>query len=214
MRSRIIIFYLLIMPSVWGQKIDPKWTLNVELGLPTSIANQPFDDIMQGLVSSSLYGQYSFPFHLNIGLGVKYTLMQINEFRVQTPVRGQMQTGAAFLKIGWDKFHNDRLATDVSVKIGYAQTYFNTDLNKGLGVNPVQFDRILIEPTAALILSADERNSYRWSLGYCINGFGFSPRHLGLQDDGGYNTDNFNKLTQYLVIGFGYTFYFGVKAQD
>lgn len=203
-----------MMPFVWGQKIDPKWTMNIELGLPTSIANQPFDDIMQGLVSTSLYGQYSFPFHLNIGVGAKYTLMQINEFRVQSPVKGQMHTGAAFIKVGWDKFHNERFATDFSVKVGYAQTYFNTDLNKNLGVNPVQFNKILIEPTAAIILSADERNSYRWSLGYCINGFGFSPRNLGFQDDGGYDPNNFKMLTQYLVVGFGYTFYFGVKAQD
>ncbi len=214
MKTIFLILVCSISMMAGAQKIEPKWTFNVELGLPTSIANKPFDDIMQGLACTSLYGQYSFPFHLNIGLGVRYSLLTINEFKVQSPVRGQMHSGSAFLKIGWDKFHNDRLATDFSVKVGYAQTYFNTDLNRKLGVNPVQFNKILVEPTVALILSADERNSYRWCLGYCINGFGFRPQNLGFQDNSGYDPKGFNKLTQYLVVGFGYTFYFGVKPQE
>lgn len=213
---KTILFSILLILSgpIFGQKIDPKWTLNVELGLPTSTANEPFDDIMQGLINSSLYTQYSAPFHMHVGLGVRYSLLTINEFKVETPVRGNMQTGCVFLKIGWDKFHNDRLATDFGVKIGYAQSYFSTDKNKALGVNPIQFNKILIEPTAALILSADERNSYRWCISYCINGFGFSPQTIGLADNSGYDPSNFKKLTQYLVVGFGYTFYFGVKPTE
>lgn len=209
-----ILFFSIISINVHAQKIEPKFTFNVELGLPTSIANKPFDNIMQGLICSSLYGQYSFPFHLNVGVGVRYSLLTINEFSVPSPVKGQMHSGAAFLKLGWDKFHNDRLATDVSVKVGYAQTYFNTDLNKENGVNPTKFEHLLIEPTVALILLANERNSYRWSLGYCINGFGFQPMHLGLPSNEGYDPEQFNKLTQYLVIGFGYTYYFGVKSSS
>ena len=207
-----IILFLFVVQIANAQKIEPKFTFNVELGLPSSIRNKPFDDIMQGLICSSVYGQYSFPFHLNVGLGVRYSLLTINEFRVPSPVRGNMQSGSAFLKIGWDKFHNDRLATDFSVKIGYAQTYFSTDLNKTLGINPVEFDHILVEPTAALILSANERNSYRWCIAYCINGFGFQPKTLGLGSNEGYDNSEFSKLTQYLVVGFGYTYYFGVKT--
>ena len=209
----VIITSVLLAGYTSAQKIDPKFTFNVELGLPASIANEPFDDIMQGLVCSSIYGQYSFPFHMHVGVGVRYSLMTINEFSVPSPVRGQMHSGATFLKIGWDKFHNDRFATDIAVKVGYAQTYFNTDLNKANGVNPVQFNRVLIEPTVGLILSADERNSYRWSLGYCINGFGFQPQTLGLPSSEGYEQSEFNKLTQYLVVGFGYTYYFRAKQE-
>ncbi len=207
----ILISFCFLGSYASAQKIDPRFTFNVELGLPASIANEPFDDIMQGLICSSIYGQYSFPFHMHIGLGVRYSLLTINEFSVPSPVRGQMHSGSTFLKIGWDKFHNDRFATDVALKVGYAQTYFNTDLNKANGVNPVQFDHLLLEPTVGFILSADERNSYRWSLGYCINGFGFQPGTLGLPSNEGYDVSEFNKLTQYLVVGFGYTYYFRPK---
>lgn len=214
MKTIFTLIFCLGTGLISAQKIEPKWTFNVELGLPTSVANQPFDDIMQGLVNASVYQQYSAPFHLNVGLGFRYTLMTINEFKVQTPVRGNMQTGCIFLKVGWDKYLNDRLALDFSVKFGYGRSYFSTDLNENKGVNPVLFEKVLIEPTAAMILSADERNSYRWCLGYAINGFGFSPQVIGMDDNSGYDPSNFERLTQYLVIGFGYTFYFGVKPQE
>lgn len=214
MKTIFTLLFSGLLSVATAQKMEPKFTFNVELGLPTSIANKPFDAIMQGLVNASVYQQYSTPFHLNVGLGVRYTLMTINEFRVPVPVSGNMQTGCGFIKVGWDKFFNDRLAVDFSVKVGYARTYFTTDLNEDKGINPVIFDKILVEPTAALILAADERNSYRWCLGYAINGFGFRPQDIGMDDDAGYDPSNFNKLTQYLVIGFGYTFYFGVKAQE
>ena len=214
MRLKFIILLCLI-PGIDGiaQKITPKYTFNVELGLPVALANEPFQDIMQGLACASLYGQYSFPFHLNIGAGVNYSLFTINEFSVQSPVpvNGQLHTGAAFLKIGWDKFHNDRLATDIGVKVGYSMNFANTDLHEAEGVNPLQIDAILVEPTFGLILAADEKNSYRWNIGYCIQGYGFQPSTIGLESNSDYDITKFNKLTQYLVVGFGYTYYFRDK---
>ena len=194
-----------------AQKITPKYTFNVEIGLPVALANEPFKDIMQGLACASIYGQYSFPFHLNIGLGARYSLLTINEFSVAQEVSGEIHTGAAFLKIGWDKFHNDRLATDFGVKIGYSMNFANTSLHEEAGINPLQINSVIVEPTFGLILAADEKNSYRWNIGYCIQGYGFKPATIGLASDSGYDPTTFNKLTQYLVVGFGYTYYFRDK---
>lgn len=194
-----------------SQKIIPKYTFNVEIGLPLAVANEPFQDIMQGLACASIYGQYSFPFHLNIGAGVRYSLFTINEFSVPSPVNGEIHTGAAFLKIGWDKFHNDKLATDFGVKVGYSINYATTDLHEAAGTNPLQIEAVLIEPTFGLILAADEKNSYRWNIGYCVQGYGFKPSTIGLSSNSAYDPTSFNKLTQYFVIGFGYTYYFRDK---
>ena len=196
-----------------AQKVEPKYTFNVELGLPVAVSNEPFQDIMQGLVCASVYGQYTLPFHLNFGLGVRYSLFTVNEFSLpaSSPVSGQIQTGAGFVKIGWDKFHNNRFATDFGVKIGYSMNFVTTDANEALEIGPVQMDAVLIEPTLGLILTADEQNSYRLNIGYCIQGYGFSPYRIGLQSNVGYETAEFNKLTQYLVVGFGYTYYFRDK---
>lgn len=191
-----------------AQKINPKYTFNVEIGLPVAMGNESFKDIMQGLACANIYGQYSLPFHLNFGAGIRYSLFTINEFSINEENFGEIHTGAAFLKVGWDKFHTDRFATDFGVKFGYSMNFANTDLNKVAGVNPRIINSTIIEPTLGLILAADERNSYRWNIGWCIQGYGFSPNTIGLPTNGLYDPTKFNKLTNFLVVGFGYTHYF------
>jgi hypothetical protein len=196
-----------------AQKIDPKFTFNVELGLPIASANFPFKTIMQGLVSTNVYGQYSFPFHLNVGLGIKYSYFTVNEFSITNPIHGGMHSGGAFVKVGYDKFYNDRFAMDYGVKIGYMENFFLTDANKALG-STVSRSSSLIEPTIGVILTADERNSYRLNLGYVIQGFSFQPTLIGLDSNSNYEESKLGKITQYFYVGFGYTFYFGIKGGE
>ena len=51
------------------QSIDPDDSFTIELGLPNSFSNQPFKEIMQGLVCVSPYYQYAFKNGLAIGAG-------------------------------------------------------------------------------------------------------------------------------------------------
>jgi hypothetical protein len=194
-----------------AQGITPKFTYNIELCLPVAMSNQPFDDYMQGLVGVSTYGQYSFPFHLHAGLGARYSYFTINQFSVPTPVSGGVHSGSLFAKVGWDKFHNDRFATDFGLKLGYSQTYFDTDLNKQNGNNPLQVNSPYAEFTTAFVLMANENTSYRWIIGYGYQGFGFSPQDIGIASNGGYDPANFDRVTSFLVVGFGYTYYFGAS---
>lgn len=191
-----------------AQGIEPKLSYNVELTLPVAMGNKPFNDIMQGIVSISTYGQYSFPFHFHVGAGIKYSYLTINEFSVPSPRYGGVHTGAAFVKVGYDKFHSERFATDYGVKVGYSQNYFYSYLDKSKETTTVQINAPVLEGTIAFILTADERNSYRWVIGYGVQGYGFRPQNIGLQSNEGYDVANFNKLTNYLIVGFGYTYYF------
>lgn len=208
----IIVFSFLVFGSK-AQEIIPKFTFNVDIGLPVTLKNKPFTSYMQGLVCTNIYGQYSFPFHMNIGLGIRYSLFNINEFSVPEANDGSIHTGAAFLKIGWDKYLTERFAMDVGVRGGYSLNYANTDLNKSLGENPRKMDAILIEPTLGFILSADEQNSYRLHIGYGIQTYPVTPQTLGFPSDSGFDPNEYGKTTQYLVFGFGYTYYFKNKAQ-
>lgn len=208
----ILLAFCFVTVLAFGQKVEPKYTFNVELTLPGAVVNEPFSDIMQGLACGAVYGQYSFPFHLNIGAGIKYSLFTINEFHVPSPVYGNMQSGTGFMKIGWDKFHNDRFATDVGLKVGYTENFFATDVNKQNEVNPWRVNSTNVEGTLGLILTADEKTSYRLVLGYGAYGFGFKPEMIGLASNEGYDSASFNKVTQYFIVGFGYTYYFGQKS--
>lgn len=191
-----------------SQVIEPKHTFNVELGLPNGFVNKPFKDIMQGLVNVAPYYQYAFKNHLTIGAGIRYSYFAINEFKVPQPVYGGMHSGGIFIKAGWEKFHTDRFATDLGVKIGYTQSYFDTDLNDSIGNNPYQVNSIYVEPSVGLILTADEFTSYRLFAAYAFQGFGYSPEMIGLETFGGYDPNDFDKTTSFLIIGFGFTYYF------
>lgn len=203
----------LFVSNANAQEIIPKYTFNVDIGLPVTLINKPFNSYMQGLVCANIYGQYSFPFHLNLGLGIRYSLFNINEFSVPEANNGSIHTGAAFVKIGWDKYITERFAMDIGVRAGYSLNYANTDLNKVLGENPREIGAVLIEPTLGFILSADEQNSYRLHIGYCIETFPFSPQTLGFPSDSGFDPGKYGKTTQFLVFGFGYTYYFKNKSQ-
>jgi hypothetical protein len=199
------------MQNYSAQVIEPKHTFNVELGLPNGFTNEPFKNIMQGLVNFSTYYQYDFKNHLTAGVGIRYGYFAINEFKVPKPVYGGMHSTGAFLKVGWEKFINDRFAIDLGVKVGYSQHFFDTDRNDSAGLNPIQLNSVYIDPTLGLILTADEVSSYRLFISYASYGFGFKPSMIGLETFGGYDPAQFNKVTGFLIVGFGYTFYFKSK---
>jgi len=211
----LILGFFLMSIHAFSQKMEPKWTWNVELGLPVAIANEPFDAVMQGLVGVSTYAQYSLPFHLHFGLGGRYSLFTINEFKVPTSVDGSVHSAGGFVKVGYDKFISERFAVDFGVKIGYlfnGSVVRETDPEGEIIANhTISNESMLVEPTLGLILSADERSSYRFTLGYNIQGYGFKPSFIGVNTNSGWDPAGFNKLTQYLIVGFGYTHYFKSK---
>lgn len=215
MKYLIILTFLLYFQALQAQQeFVPKTTFQVELALPNAIINKPFREIMQGLGSLSLYGQYSFPFHFHVGGGVKYSLFLVNEFSVPSPVYGNLQSGTVFMKVGYDQFHTERFATDIGVKVGYSEHFFTTDANKLNGTNPLRINSPTVEGTVGLVLSTDERNSYRLVLGYGVHGFGFKPEHIGLLSNEGYEQKEFKRLSQYFILGFGYTLYFNGRKND
>ena len=191
-----------------SQLVTPGHTFNVELGLPNGMGNKPFRSIMQGLVNCAPYYQYALPNSLAFGVGLRYTFFDVNEFKTPEPIYGGMHTVGGFVKLSREKFHSDRFGTDLGVKIGYSQNFIVTDLNKELGRNPLSFDAGFVEPTIGLVLSADEFTSYRLTIGYTFQGFSFDPEQLGTAMDGGWEASELNKVTHFLTIGFGFTYYF------
>lgn len=211
-RLLTIAIFSLVLTGTSAQTIEPKHTFNLELGLPNGFTNEPFKNIMQGLVSAAPYYQYAFKNHLIVGAGARYSYFAINEFKVPEPVYGGMHSAGGFLKVGYEKFHNDHFATDFSLKIGYNQNYFDTDRNDTLGVNPVTVGSMYFEPNIGLILTADEQNSFRLVIGYGIQGMGYKPSMIGLETFGGYDPADFDKPSSMLIVGFGFTHYFKKKS--
>lgn len=210
-KSFCIFILLFTLSGVYAQQIEPKHTFNVELGLPNAMTNKPFGDFMQGLVNVAPYYQFRLKNSIAFGAGVRYAYFGVNQFKVPQKTIGGMHSFGTFVKVSHEKFHTDRFSTDLGVKVGYTQNYFSTNRNDTLNQNPYKVVSILIEPTAEFSLMADEQVSYSLIISYAFQGFAFKPNMIGLETFGGYDQSEFKRVSSYLTVGFGFTYYFKDK---
>jgi hypothetical protein len=208
------LFILCASLNISAQKIDPDDSFTFELCLPNSFVNKPYKTIMQGLVSASPYYQYTLKSGISFGAGVHYSYFAINEFRMPVKVFGGIHTGAAFLKLGHEKFWTERFGTDIGCKFGYLQSYAVSDLLRSQGMFYRQTEALFIEPTIGFVLSADVNCSYRLTIGYPFYGYSFSPETIGYNSDMGFDLTEFSKTSSFLNVGFAYTFYFNGKKSS
>lgn len=207
-------FYLFQAGVSNAQKIKPDDSFTLELGLPNGFANKPFKSIMQGLVSVSPYYQYTLKKGFSFGMGLHYTYFAVNEFRVPSKVYGGMHTGAAFVKVGHEKFWTERFGTDLGIKIGYAQSFITTDALKAQGVSYNNIESVYIEPVLGLVIASDVNASYRLCIGYAFYGFSYKPYQIGVDSQLGYDPSEFSKNSSFLTVGFAYTHYFNGKKSE
>ncbi len=186
--------------------IVPKHSFSLELGLPVSTSNKPYQSMMMGLINFAPYYQFTLQNHLSFGAGVNYSYFRANEFKVPQKVVGGLHNVGIFGKVGWEKFHSMRFGTTAAVKVGYTQSHFTTDLNKVNG-GPVVIDGIYVEPNFGLVLTAGEFISYSFVVGYAFQGYNFNTSHLGISAQGGFSAADYSKNTQFMTFGFGFTYY-------
>ena len=207
----ILVVFAWLQGSYTAQDMEIDDSFVLELGLPNGFVNAPFKNIMQGVVYVSPMYQYTLRSGLMFGAGMHYSYFNINQFRINQKISGGMHNGAAFIKLGHEKFWTPSLATDIGVKAGFAQSAFVTDTLKSIGITYNSKQSAYIEPNIGICLAADVNASFRLTIGYAFYGFGFKPWDIGINSDLGYSAIELNKLSSYLIVGFGYSRYFNGK---
>jgi len=207
----ILVVFAWLQGSYKAQDMEIDDSFVFELGLPNGFVNAPFKNIMQGVVYVSPMYQYTLRSGLMFGAGVHYSYFNINQFRINQKISGGMHNGAAFIKLGHEKFWTPSLATDIGVKAGFAQTAFVTDTLKNMGITYNSKQSAYIEPNIGICLAADVNASFRLTIGYAFYGFGYKPWDIGINSDLGYSASELNKVSSYLIVGFGYSRYFNGK---
>lgn len=210
----ILVVFAWLQGSYTAQDMEIDDSFVFELGLPNGFVNAPFKNIMQGVVYVSPMYQYTLRSGLMFGAGVHYSYFNINQFRINQKISGGMHNGAAFIKLGHEKFWTPSLATDIGVKAGFAQTAFVTDTLKSMGITYNSKQSAYIEPNIGICLAADVNASFRLTIGYAFYGFGFKPWDIGINSDLGYSASDLNKVSSYLIVGFGYSRYFNGKKSS
>lgn len=203
---------LLTAVSARGQIGKDKINLTIEAALPSGRANPAFRNYLNGLVNVQPKLQYKFTDNFYAAIGPKYSYYTISEFKVPVKTRGGAHTAGGFLELGWTDWRTPNFAMEYGVKTGVAQTIFITDLTRATGIQRVT--AMYVEPTVSFILASDEAVAYRWIIGYNMSGYDFKPYHVGIQVDETYDDTELNTFSQSLLVGFGFSFYFGNKRAD
>jgi len=192
----------------------PSHSLKVDMGLPASQGNKPFKSLMQGLFNVSAYYQYTLPFGLNFGGGGNFNYFTLNEFKLPGTVKGGISTIGGFGKLGFEKFFSPKLALDAGMKFGYSYSFSkNSSTIEKIG-RSFEYDAPYLEPMVNLYLMADEQSGFSLSIGYVFRGVKFNASHLMVDEITGFEPEDFGGNTHYLIVGFGYTYYFGNKSNN
>lgn len=203
---------LLVGNSAYSQIEDDKLNVTMELTLPSGRANPAYKAYLNGLVNVQPKFQYKFAKNFFVAAGPKYSYYTISEFKVPVKMNGGAHTYGGFIETGMHRWSTERLALELSCKVGVAQTAFVTDLTRETGIQRVT--AMYVEPTFSFVLASDEAVAYRWILGYNFSGYNFQSYHVGLETNGGYTPEDFDQLTQSIIVGFGMSYYFGNERTD
>lgn len=196
-------------------RIKPHHSVTLELGMPVSFRNEHFKGIMQGIINFSPYYHFTSKSHFSVGAGFNYNYFWINHVVAPDPKNlGGIHAIGGFFKLGHEKFHTDRVGTDFGLKVGRSLLLFDSDVNHENGGSVPKQLTYYVEPSFGIVLSADEFTSFRWVLGYAIQKYRFTPTLLGFANSSNYTFKTgqnfFSRLqnyTQYLTVGFGFSYY-------
>jgi hypothetical protein len=208
------IFFIVVNSTSAQGIIEPKHSFTIELGLPNSVSNKLFRDIMQGLVHVSPYYQYAMKNGIAFGIGGRYSYFAINEFRVPSKVYGGNHSYGGFIKFGHEKFYSPLFALDIGVKLGFNQNTYYSDLLRSKDIDQINKPSFYAEPTLGLILASSEVDTYRLTLGYSFLGYSFKQSDIGFDEmiDIGYSEGDKIPKSTFFTIAFGYTHHFNGKT--
>ncbi len=210
MKKYLFGIFLLVTPILLSQDLisNDKKSFVLELGMPIAMTNKAFNNLMKPIIYFSPCYQNQIKSDFRIGFGVHYTYWQINEFRVPTdePVKGGVHSVGAFVKPTFEKYYSTTFGIDAGIKLGYSQTFFVSDYNQNNG-GTQETEALHVAPSFSMVFPNEERGAVRFSVAYHIQGFGFSPKRIGIQSNAGFDVSSFSNPSSYMFIGFGYSIF-------
>lgn len=206
-------FTLMIESEVKAQvDYEPESSLRVELGLPAVLevsTNKGFRDLMQGLLNASVGYQRTFDNSLSVGFGGRYVLFNVNEFRNNFDLSGQLHFVGGYGRIGFEKYYGN-LGIDYGIKVGYAYNISNMNTCVELNGEPSITEGGFVEPNFSMQYIVNESNAFTlFNLAYAFHSMRFTPSTVCVENFPGLSDGDVRNRTTYLTLGFGYTHFFG-----
>lgn len=209
-----LIVFVFALGSLKSQTdFEPDNSLKVEVGLPATLeaaTNKSFRDLMTGLLNASVAFQSTPEFSRPVSYsgGLRYSLFNVNEFRNNFDLSGNLHVFGAYGRVGSEQFYGD-LGVDYGIKIGYTRNYAMVNKCIDETGRAGYSEAIMVEPNIAFNYRVDPNSAFTFfNLSYSFYTFPFEPRLVCMDDFPGFSESDWSGITTFLSIGFGYTYYF------
>lgn len=215
MKVRLAIFHLLFIFAVSNitvaqKDFEPTGSLRVDVGLPATLevaTNAGFRDLLTGLLNTAVYYQNTIFGSITLGVGGKYTLFNVNEFKNNIDLEGNIHLLTGFGKIGYERYYG-MLGVEYSIRAGYSYNFSSTNFCKEELGRAKMTNSWMIEPGFTLSYVIDERNAWTLChLSYSFYDFRFNEEFVCVENLPGFNQERLSGRTSFLTFGFGYTHY-------
>lgn len=217
-KSIFILIFLSFFALVTNSNIkaqvdyDPEYSLRVELGLPAILeiaSNKAFRDLMQGLVNLSVGYQRTLDNKLAFAVGARYVLFNVNEFRNNFDLAGQLHFVGAYGRVGYEKFYGN-LGVDFGLKWGYGFNISDMNICQELNGRPSITEGGFVEPNFSMQYLVNDRNAFTlFNIAFAFHSMRFQPQTVCVDNFPGLGESDLSGRTSYLTLGFGYTHFFG-----
>lgn len=210
----ILIVLIFISSSVFGQEkvFEPTGSLSVDVGIPAQGRNESFGRVMNGLFNGGINYQYNVFKGLTLGVGLKHSYFIINTFALNNASwRGGLHMPSAYGKVGYEKFITERFSVNASTRLGYTMMISSNDTCKTTPQGVFTEGAFFFEPQVELLFTTDKGEPHGFSLvlGYNFVFTEFGPKYLCMNSIPNLFEEDYQGITRFLSIGFGYRYYMG-----
>lgn len=194
-----------------NETFSPKGAISVDVGIPTLSQNFAFRRTMTGLFNGGIGYQYNVFKGLTVGAGAKFSFFTVNPSTVPAGWTGGVYLPAVYGRLGYEKFTTDRVSVSAWGKVGYAAMMGVGDSCKAKLGGPFVEGAFFFEPQVEICLLTEKggANGFSFVLGYNFYFSNFRPEYLCVDGITNLTDVDYEGITRFLSIGFGYRHYLG-----
>lgn len=191
----------------------PKNSFSIDLGVPTQANNKAFEKVMEGLLNMGVDFRSNVYKGLTVGGGLKYSFFTLNSFAFNSnQVTGSYHMPGGYVMAGYEKFTTERVSLNANMRFGYSYLLSVNDtcaLKHDGGPHIEQ--TFFLEPTVEMVMLTDKVSPHGFSLvlSYALYFHEFVKADVCMEDISSIAIEDYNGITRFLNIGFGYRYYLG-----
>jgi hypothetical protein len=212
----IFLMALFLLPiTTIGQQVKhpAKGSIKSDFKIPNGLGNRVFRDHIDGLADMNLSYQRSIADFFTYGVGFQYSILRVDRFF--SGFDGMAYFATPYLRLGLEKFENDILHWEITIKAGATDSRFNSEYCRAIpDASPHQATAFTLIPQVGLSLLADENLSFGVYLSYQFIFDEFHESFICADATGyGYEARDYNRPYQIFSVGLGFTYYLAKRER-